>query len=390
MTTGEPSRAQDAAGEYWDALNQGVPRPVVPDLDPSLANIIDRVRTLDDARSPDLDFVTRLEQQIMESSASTWFDLSVSHTTLTSSANGHREGLRMPLSLPRVDRPGRQWMGSLVTAALLLLTLVVGYAAFGGALRPRQQDNMLAAIPAIEATPAPGVTAEEELLAVALPAEALPHAGRVILGLLHYTIPPTAEGTWPPAQPATVCPDAGCPGMELAYVLEGSVTVTAASPLQVVRGDGRGEAEPIPAGTELTLGPGDATLRPNGTAADYANAGATPAQLVLGYLAPGGIMTYQSPPGWDMHDDESFSGGQLAEVSGPATLRLRRAVLAADAVFAPPPGAVTQVGVSLSDPPALGSQSDGALVNAGDEAATVYALALEPSELRNATPAATP
>jgi hypothetical protein len=71
MTTGEPSRPQDAAGEYWDALNQGVPRPKVPDLDPSLASIIDRVRTLDDARSPDPDFVTRLEQQIMGSSATT-------------------------------------------------------------------------------------------------------------------------------------------------------------------------------------------------------------------------------------------------------------------------------------------------------------------------------
>jgi hypothetical protein len=105
MTTGEQRRAEDTAGEYWDALNQGVPRTEVPDLDPSLASIIDRVRTLDDARSPDLDFVTRLEQQIMRSSASTWFDLSVSQTNPTGAANGHREGLGMPLSLPRVDRP---------------------------------------------------------------------------------------------------------------------------------------------------------------------------------------------------------------------------------------------------------------------------------------------
>jgi hypothetical protein len=388
MTTCEPSRPQDAAGEYWDALNQGVPRPQVPDLDPSLASIIDRVRTLDDARSPDSDFVTRLEQQIMGSSATTWFDLSAAQTTLTGSANGQREGLRMPLTLSRVDRPGRHWMASLATAALVLLTLIAGYVAFGGVLRPRQQDDMLAAISAIDGTPAPGVTAEEELLAVALAAEALPRGGDVILGLLHYTIPPATEGAWPPAQPATGCPEAGCPGVELAYVLEGSVTVTAASPLQVVRAAGRGEAQPIPADTALTLGPGDATLRPNGTAADYANAGATPVQVVLGYLAPGGILTYQFPPDWDLHDDDSFSGGQLAEVSGPATLRLRRAVLAADAVFAAPPGAVAQVGIAVSDPPALGTQSDGALVNAGDEATTVYALALESSELRNATPAA--
>src|SRR4051794_37350305 len=110
MTTGEPSQAPNAVGEYWDALSQGVPGPEMPHLDPSLASIIDRVRSLDDARSPDSDFVTRLEHQIMGSSASTWVDLSASQTNLTGSANGRREGLFLPLSLPRVDCPGRQWM----------------------------------------------------------------------------------------------------------------------------------------------------------------------------------------------------------------------------------------------------------------------------------------
>src|SRR5215217_2519133 len=229
MTTGEPSRAQDAAGEYWDALNQGVPRPVVPDLDPALASIIDRVRTLDDARSPDLDFVTRLEQQIMRSSASTWFDLSVSQPNLTGAANGRREGLGMPLFLPRVDRPRRQWTASLVTAALLLLTLVAGYVAFGGALRPRQQDNLLAAIPAIEATPdgSPSAGLIQDTILFQQRIEVIPdRAGWT--GIEHYTFAPGE--TWTQGKTA----GAGL-GPMLYRIEVGTMTVRATAPFTLTR-----------------------------------------------------------------------------------------------------------------------------------------------------------
>src|SRR5215207_6538810 len=62
MATGEHNRTQNALGEYWDALNQGLTSRSQIDLDPTLVTTIHRVRTLDDARSPDAAFVTRLEQ----------------------------------------------------------------------------------------------------------------------------------------------------------------------------------------------------------------------------------------------------------------------------------------------------------------------------------------
>jgi hypothetical protein len=350
-----------------------------------------RLRALYHPPEPDPAFVTQLEEELMVAHS---VAVPTSGLDWPTTPNGRAVPSPAEWSVPVPSlgphaRRHRWAFAQLATAALLVFTLGITYLA----LRPgHPATDRLAVLPAMGATPAapaPGVTAEEELLAVALSPEALPHGDDATFGLVHYTIPAGAAGTWPPPQPAAGCPEAGCLGVDLAYVLEGDLTVTATGPVQVVRSDGRGAAEPIPAGTALTLGPGDATLRPNGTTADYANAGVTPVQLVLGYLTPGGILTYQIPSGWDTHDVGSFSGGQLAEVAGPATLRLRRADLAADAVFAAPPGAAAQVGVAESDSAALGSQSDGALVNVGDQAATVYALALEPSELRHATPAAT-
>jgi hypothetical protein len=284
MTTGEPSRAQDAAGEYWDALNQGVPRPVVPDLDPSLANIIDRVRTLDDARSPDLDFVTRLEQQIMGSSASTGLDLNVSQTTLTGSANGRWEGLRMPLTLPRVDRPGRQWTASLATAALLLLTLVAGYVAFGGALRPRQQDDMLAAIPAIVGTPdgSPSAGLTQETILFQQRIEEIPDdAGWT--GVERYPFAPGETWSFGAVGGATHGP--------MLYRLEvGTMTVHAAAPFTVTRA-GAIAATEVSQETDIVLKPGDIVFLPYGVVAEWRNDGTAPAQVLAAGIALPGMQT---------------------------------------------------------------------------------------------------
>ena len=151
-------------------------------------------------------------------------------------------------------------------------------------------------------------------------------------------------------------------GVELAYVLEGGMTVTAAGPVQVVRA-GRGGRSRSGLDYPILLGPGDALLRPTSTTVDFATTGARSAHLVLGSLVP----DYQVPPGWEMHDEDHVGGDRLSTLSGPAMLRLRRIVLAADAVFAAPPGAVAQVGVSLANPPALGTRSDGSLINVGTE-----------------------
>ena len=333
---------------------------------------------------PDPAFVAQLEEELM-STHSVVVPISGAHVPLTTQ-DGHLMTSPGPFvpSTPLGPHPVRhRWaFGAFATAGLLVLTL--GLAAF--VLRPNHPTpDRPVTLLAINATPAstPGVTVEEELLVVALPAEMLLHGAEDIFALVDYTIPPDTEGTWAPPQPDSGCPEATCPGVELAYVLEGGMTVTAAGPVQVVRA-GRGEAEPIPAGTAILLGPGDALLRPTSTTADFATTGATSAHLVLGSLVP----DYQVPPGWEMHDDDHVGGDRLSTLSGPAMLRLRRTVLAADAVFAAPPGAVAQLGVTLANPPALGSRSDGSLINVGTEAATIYALALESAGPGGATPAA--
>jgi hypothetical protein len=283
MTTGEPSRAQDAVSEYWDALNQGVPRSEVPDLDPSLANIIDRVRTLDDARSPDLDFVTRLEQQIMGSSTSTRFDRSVSPTTLIGSANGHRAGLHMPLTLPWVDRPARPWMASVATAALLLLTLVAGYVAFGGALRPRPQDDMLVAIPAIEATPdgSPSAGVVQDTILFQQRIEEIPD-GAAWTGIERYGFAPGETWTFGAVGGATHGP--------MLYRLEvGTMTVRAAAPFTVTRAGA--SATEAPQETDIVLAPGDVVFLPYGVAAEWRNDGTAPAQVLAAGIALRGMQT---------------------------------------------------------------------------------------------------
>ena len=65
MTTDEQRRPQDAVAEYWDAsATLGVPIPRCPlSIRPSPAS--SPGAHPDDGRAPDLDFVTRLEQQIM-------------------------------------------------------------------------------------------------------------------------------------------------------------------------------------------------------------------------------------------------------------------------------------------------------------------------------------
>jgi hypothetical protein len=283
MTTGEPSRPQDAVGEYWDALNQGVPRSEVPALDPSLASIIDRVHSLDDAHSPDVDFVTRLEQQIMGSNTSTWFDLSASHTNLTSSANGRREGLVLPLALPRVDRRGRQWMTSLATAALLLLTLVAGYLAFGGALRPRPQDDMLAAIPAIVGTPAgsPSAGLTQETILFQQRIEEIPDEPGWT-GVERYSFAPGETWSFGKVGGATHGP--------MLYRLEvGTMTVRAATPFTVTRA-GASATEALQE-TDIVLAPGDVVFLPYGVAAEWRNAGTAPAQVLAAGIALRGMQT---------------------------------------------------------------------------------------------------
>lgn len=65
MAPADRMPAEDALGEYWNALVAERPRSAPPDLDPALIDTIERVRFLDDARSPDPAFIKELERNLV-------------------------------------------------------------------------------------------------------------------------------------------------------------------------------------------------------------------------------------------------------------------------------------------------------------------------------------
>lgn len=147
MINGDDDQAHEGLGEYWDALNQGTSETAPDHLDPTLTGTIQRLHALDNAHAPDPTFVTRLEQEIMSSAAPVWVDLNTTHQRLAGSLNGHA-ARRLP---PRGVRHGWPRVTSLVTAALVLLTLIGGYVAVRGSLSSRLLGDRLPTLPALMA-----------------------------------------------------------------------------------------------------------------------------------------------------------------------------------------------------------------------------------------------
>jgi len=234
-----------------------------------------------------------------------------------------------------------RWAGvQLATALLLAVTLGLGYLALRPGILNRDR---LAALPVlmVPATPTPGQTLDETLLEISIPASAIPSGDGGESGLLHATIPPGTEGSW--QAPSGPC----CSGLRVDYVLEGSYTVRASGPVQVVRASGSRTPETVPADIDLVLGPADAMIRPNETTFTATNTGTTPVQLLAWVLLAGAGPAAQVPWNWIGHHSDVQSG--LSVPAGPATVQLRRVTLAPGAVLVPPPDAL-QLSVTLPAP----------------------------------------
>lgn len=286
-------------------------------------------------------------------------------------------------STPRI-----QWVGvQFATALLLVVTLGLGYLA----LRPGTPDEQrLAAPPALvmPATPTPGQIAEEILLDLSIPAVAIPSGDGSSSGLLHATIPPGTQGSW--QAPSGAC----CSGLRVDYVLQGSYSVQASGPVQVVRASGSGTPETVPAGTKLVLESGDAMIAPNETAFDAANTGSTPVQLLAWNLLAGAGPDAQVPSNWVQQNGDVKFG--LSVPAGPATVRLRRITLAPEGEL-PAPSGVLQFGLTVPDyaagtPVAFGTGklTNGTIGNSGDEPVTIHVLTFVPTGpgMETSTPAA--
>ena len=279
----------------------------------------------------------------------------------------------------------------------LLVALLVGPAAVGrGGPTALAQGGTPSAEDGAPGTPAPAVAAEETLLEVTLPADALPRGAGVVAGLAHFTVPPGTRSAWLGSRPP-----ACCPGPLVEYVLAGSYTVRAEAAIRVVRADGT--AAEAPAGATVVLGAGDGLVSRNETAVEAANAGAAPVELLGWALIDDPTASFGGHylGGWSVHAVDVRSGEEgpfgVRVPTGAAAVRLQRIELAPGAAVPPPP-AGTRFAVTLPENAAgtpvaasLAKRSDGTFVNAGGEILTLYALTLEPTDAGPGTPgAATP
>jgi hypothetical protein len=277
----------------------------------------------------------------------------------------------------------------------VLFTLTFAYLAFGPPRLGRQAEQP-AGLPAAFSTPASppaDMMAEETLLEITLPADALPNT--VYSGQNHYTIPPGSSARWEPSRFSSTC----CTGSRLNYVFEGAYTVRSEGPIQVLR-SGAERWEDVPAGTEIMLEPGDALLTWMDDSFDAVNASSAPVELLDGILFDGEMTTDPIPqessgrPAWTFHDQDIMLEQQPVP-SEPVILRLRQATLPKGGILPRPPGAIVQLAVSLDANDIVITESPSnpnpfELRNLGSGPATIYVLSLEPEGSASATAAGTP
>jgi hypothetical protein len=306
----------DDLDRYWDALLRGDASPAPAALDADLATLAARLHAAGRALPP-----------LFPKPDDAWRELRRRPVPPTVGSDGeaepspawpHPNGRVALASVPAPAMPGPRrggWLVSqLATAALLLLTLAVGLLAVwhGAPDTPDGRRWVPALSRAIAAAPG-GIVDTPLVEATFSPAE-LP-AGEREAVYYRLTIQPGAST---PFLGGLFC---GCrfetitKGVGIEIVEEGAYTVRLDAPLRVQRA-GSTRLEQIPAGTDVTLFPGDAAIYPNYAAAgDIRNAGdekvvltgvvinATEASGTRLPMLPSGIspipLTYTTPTDWD-------------------------------------------------------------------------------------------
>jgi mannose-6-phosphate isomerase-like protein (cupin superfamily) len=247
-----------AIDRYWDAVTRGE-RPG-DHLDRSLAETIVQLHKLDDAPEPDSIFVARLARDLAAATLPLSSDIPVAPHRAAVTPNGTGVTPIPPApAAPRTLPRGRGVLAPLLSAALLVLTLVAAFVAFAW----RTEPVMLPAVPA------PASWSNTLVLRAGL--TAMP-AGEVAVPIDRWTFPATA-GEWRLTAPSLP---------ELLYVETGSLVATVDARAILARATSvkRGAVSVLP-GDDIPLRGGDLLVIPAGARFTLRADGENPPALLV-------------------------------------------------------------------------------------------------------------
>lgn len=259
---------EDAMGAYWDALVFGY-EAADAGLDPDLAETIRRFQASRETPPPGARErvwlgLSRHGNAESPFAASRSLPRPEPSPAPTTNPNGHRPvSTRAGREAPRPRTFARWMMTLLPTAAILLLTLALGFSAlWPGAFPPESSARQPPAlVRAIDEAPGGGVA---ELLAeTTFTSEELP-AGDTQVIFYRITLPPGVDLPYLAGPFCALRSERATSGAGTEFVQSGSYGLLVDNPLRVRRA-GSSVEEEIPAGTEVVLGPGDAAIYPDYT-----------------------------------------------------------------------------------------------------------------------------
>ena len=384
MTEWQFREAREAAAldRFWDrvitsdASAASTAREIAPEDAATIRAFHDLAQ-----QPPDPAFLSRLEDHLMLGQRP--MSSATGNLALSPSTSG-----RFPAPAPRPSAPAAspyRVRGALQLVAVAAVALIVLGLTFVSQRRQEPASPPLH-LSALTASSTPEIETSETLLVVPL-ADAMEPSIDGVSGdrvtswnLFTVEVAPETSAIWDAKH--AIC----CPGPRFEYVLAGTYRVRADEPMQIVRASNPDIREAVPAGTEVTLGPGDARITQN-TVAFEATTEDLPLQLLLGYLiidkpwAEPVPLGWTTPSGaWESVDDPASSWTKIPADLGAFQLRLQRVDLAPDAAYTLPASAIGQLAVSIDAAASLAKTGDSAVRNRSEDPLTAYVLALEPRE----------
>jgi hypothetical protein len=287
--------AADRLNEHLDAVVTGEAARF-GDLEPELATAVEGFFAADDAPAPPPGLADHVWRQLMVHAEVEEFVPIGS--ALPSHPNGRSAINPRLATLP--SRPANPWRNGpstltyLATAALILLTLVGGFVAFGWSMLLVRPEQRAIVIPATDRTPEPVLPTEPIANTLLLqsrldqmpPEQGQPH--RIALNRVHL-----APGA---IEPAGSQENTGV-GVDLFTVESGQVTVEADAPVFLTRAIANAATAPsrVDPGTAITLEVGDQLYAPVGVTFSRRNDGSSPATLLTFSIGSAGDMRTTTP-----------------------------------------------------------------------------------------------